>query len=881
MGKITKLIEKNPVLGATPNEIYPVTSTEAVYNRENKSVDDIVEDINTNIKSATMPWFTSDSDLSTLPDGVIVKLGFTADVDKTAKYRIQAFFEYEPGRCILQIGSSRDEFLFDGPKEGLREIDGGGMIGYIDFSKLNGNYSDIPVYINPYCTWDTPMSTFYNFSTRIDSTINNTINSEELVGYNVYSVWTTISDYAKSFIKDIRIFNYNPDNNPFLYLGANVSGNTVTLTFKKINTSVVLFSGSFTKSTTSKIITVPLYGKGDCEGDIIYLTVDSGSENITKLGTHNQIYKANIKDIENTTLVEKALPIKRVVESLHSNFKDLYTNTYNQYSYGVDALDNITDLKYSPLVFYKIFRKVWREYSPETIPYTVLDFHGARLNGPSGSEIIFVDQSDGKAYQTKPEIPTTGINIIKFTGPKGTFYIEVDCTALAKATKNGYLQGNYEVEFSSLPTIKNEKIYDKVEELTLRNDLPVPCSDFSDRVPKLPQQDEILIGILGGKNTISGSVSPIPDEFSKHLPPGMNSYRWDYWLYKYLGSEGVIYDRLDALINTESNWEKRVSTTDPSKDTFITYSGELAISLDTSKHNRLNLIYSTETTQDADFEVVVEGGNGILTASEDRSTWTEANGYTVHQTQIDDPGAAPLSNDPLSSPTVLLGKHKRLWFRVNSSYVNTGTLNIVIRKVNQDSSPLRIWGTERYFNRAILFAIIPYFGSDVEEHISGGTLSSLPNKHLDYLITDLWVPRSTYSTYSTDSPIYYRYSENTSLINMAGLYISKSKVGCPSLGIIPQYESYFINSDNAPEIDGDATYCQRHRNNYKILKQSGNVSFIDLTDVFIGEIRNRRYQLFEALNGKLLTARGLTDEGAKIWAKYIIGALTFSDKLVD
>lgn len=44
MGKIKKLVENELVGGTTSTEIYPITSTKAVFNPNNKSLEDILND---------------------------------------------------------------------------------------------------------------------------------------------------------------------------------------------------------------------------------------------------------------------------------------------------------------------------------------------------------------------------------------------------------------------------------------------------------------------------------------------------------------------------------------------------------------------------------------------------------------------------------------------------------------------------------------------------------------------------------------------------------------------------------------------------------------------------------------------------------------------
>lgn len=50
MGKIKKILENELVGGIQDTDVYPVTSTKAVYNEENKTLDETIETINTNLK---------------------------------------------------------------------------------------------------------------------------------------------------------------------------------------------------------------------------------------------------------------------------------------------------------------------------------------------------------------------------------------------------------------------------------------------------------------------------------------------------------------------------------------------------------------------------------------------------------------------------------------------------------------------------------------------------------------------------------------------------------------------------------------------------------------------------------------------------------------
>ena len=47
MGKIKKILENELIGGTQSTDVYPVTSTKAVYNENNESLDDIINSIQT------------------------------------------------------------------------------------------------------------------------------------------------------------------------------------------------------------------------------------------------------------------------------------------------------------------------------------------------------------------------------------------------------------------------------------------------------------------------------------------------------------------------------------------------------------------------------------------------------------------------------------------------------------------------------------------------------------------------------------------------------------------------------------------------------------------------------------------------------------------
>jgi hypothetical protein len=186
-----------------------------------------------------------------------------------------------------------------------------------------------------------------------------------------------------------------------------------------------------------------------------------------------------------------------------------------------------------------------------------------------------------------------------------------------------------------------------------------------------------------------------------NMPPSCGSKNICYYLWHNLCPNKAQYDRWDSQTYTfnESgswvdstnsvNWDDRNDRDEGSETRFsITANASFKFGWRLDLHEKLNVIYRTDTDGEDTVTVAVDGGDSQIQV-DSSGAWTEANGYAFSMKEVDQ--GAGYGN------TIM---QKRLRFK---RVVTSGTDSITISKGSQ-AERLLYWGTERY-NGYTLFII--------------------------------------------------------------------------------------------------------------------------------------------------------------------------------
>lgn len=115
MGKIKKILENNLIGGTTNTEVYPVTSTKAVYNSENKNLDEVLHDISNIINIDTIAplasgYYTANTARSAVPTiykalGLIITYKTSASTSITEQFTGSSILGWTEDSNWTNVGS--------------------------------------------------------------------------------------------------------------------------------------------------------------------------------------------------------------------------------------------------------------------------------------------------------------------------------------------------------------------------------------------------------------------------------------------------------------------------------------------------------------------------------------------------------------------------------------------------------------------------------------------------------------------------------------------------------------------------------------------------------------------------------------------------------
>lgn len=222
MGKIKKILENELVGGTQSTDVYPVTSTKAVYNEDNERLDNILKSSKEKIEELGVKG-VFDADLVQNTDntyifrntgkvrGNLIVRVLENTTDLTSVHLAAVGVEGGPIYSIIKITNTLNLFRLDQHPE----------IDYIDFiyvhsiSETNKGHLNLDIYIGPAYTADDitnfKIDDLYRESKKLDTTCNKVVFTNNSIFNSFIKELNLNDDYVPTY--SIRYYNSNNKEN--------------------------------------------------------------------------------------------------------------------------------------------------------------------------------------------------------------------------------------------------------------------------------------------------------------------------------------------------------------------------------------------------------------------------------------------------------------------------------------------------------------------------------------------------------------------------------------------------------------------------------------------------------------------------------------------
>lgn len=224
----------------------------------------------------------------------------------------------------------------------------------------------------------------------------------------------------------------------------------------------------------------------------------------------------------------------------------------------------------------------------------------------------------------------------------------------------------------------------------------------------------------------------------------MTNKHWTYLLWDRICLNKPICDRLDSqrsdtdVFTKTGTWEWKDFNSSSSSGLYGQYSlaantfgstdlnAAVAFSLDLDSYEKATIVF-TMFNKGCDTEVIVSEGNGKLLASLDKTSWVEANGFSVNQT---------------FTPAAYGFRHRRIWLKRVDGV--TGIVNVTYRRKSSDtdtSHTMYCWGTERWNEASVFLTNLGRGGRDISQ--LGSNINDIFERKADLCILEMPLANET------------------------------------------------------------------------------------------------------------------------------------------
>ena len=383
--------------------------------------------------------------------------------------------------------------------------------------------------------------------------------------------------------------------------------------------------------------------------------------------------------------------------------------------------------------------------------------------------------------------------------------------------------------------------------------------------------DSIITSLISG--------SEIPDAEAMFLPPSCHYKYLPYYLWKNATFNKAKYDRFDSTDNqftegglwidgepfTNANTWKRGGAL-----TRYTTTSEASVAFDwdLSEYEKLNFIFSKESSIANQLTITISDGDGVVLVYDvGTESWIEANGYQFSQ-------SCPALNTS-SGQLGWVANTKLRFKRVTSS----GSSTITIEK-GDNADRIHYWGTERFNGQGLFFNNCAFYANRTSM-LNERYVSELFNEHrnVNLIIYELTMLNEIHSTPEVavngiHDLVWGDRAGNANPNSIKAL--TNDFADCQVLFIIPHFaHSFYSESTDQVDVESQLAYQLVK----KLISEKSETGYIDFQSILAAQARQRGISMFEATKGYSVNPENIytymrdgihmNNQGAELFSKYL------------